>query len=109
MAESKLTQKTYTTYSICCLLHKAISEIRQLVVFFFYLRNKVISTRASPLGIPRDIYKVTSQIRSQNDYHLGIVDHFGLVVVLVLLRILISFRFTWQRVEDVAGGVYVVL
>ena len=66
--------------------------VRQYFKVFFFIWVKVISTHASPLGIPRDIYRVTSQIKSQSVYHLGVVNHFGSAVVLVLLRSLISFR-----------------
>jgi hypothetical protein len=52
-------------------------ELNDLYSFFFYL-CKIVTTRASPQGIPRDIYRGETQ--SQNAYFLDVAVRYGLVV-----------------------------
>jgi hypothetical protein len=62
---------------------------------------KIVTNRASPLGIPRDIYRGRTQFRVKMSI-LDVVVRYDRVVVAEMLWKLISFRLILKRVEDVA-------
>jgi hypothetical protein len=83
---------------------------------FFFIFVELVTTRASSIGIPRDIYRGWVQIETNEPYCLRVSSqYFSHYVVSELLRSLIAFHLFLKRVEDVseeacdADGVYVTL